>query len=126
MHVWMFGWVGGKHACVDLTGVSPLLGLGGSAFTVGQEIYPSTSRHSSLWMGRRKTCICGSNRGFPAGLGGSAFTVGQTALGKVTKHEKVLTTSTCLFHLFLILLVSWRQRLWTYSVEFKGSCIVML
>ncbi|KAJ0433297.1 putative exostosin [Helianthus annuus] len=31
----IFGCVGGKHACVDLTGVSPLIGLGGSAFTVG-------------------------------------------------------------------------------------------
>ncbi|XP_035829967.1 uncharacterized protein LOC118479520 [Helianthus annuus] len=32
----VFGWVGGKHACVDLTGVSPLVGLGSRAFTVGQ------------------------------------------------------------------------------------------
>ncbi|GKG39498.1 hypothetical protein Tco_0463643 [Tanacetum coccineum] len=23
----VFGWVGGKHACADLTGVSPLVGL---------------------------------------------------------------------------------------------------
>ncbi|GJT54579.1 hypothetical protein Tco_0989633 [Tanacetum coccineum] len=27
--VLVFGWVGGKHACVDLTGVSPLVGLSG-------------------------------------------------------------------------------------------------
>ncbi|GAU51612.1 hypothetical protein TSUD_414440 [Trifolium subterraneum] len=26
--VLVYGWVGGKHACVDLTGVSPLMGLG--------------------------------------------------------------------------------------------------
>ncbi|GKE45440.1 putative reverse transcriptase domain-containing protein [Tanacetum coccineum] len=31
-----FGWVGGKHACVDLTGVSPLVGLSSRGFTVGQ------------------------------------------------------------------------------------------
>ncbi|MCI63038.1 auxilin-like protein, partial [Trifolium medium] len=25
--VLMYGWIGGKHACADLTGVSPLVGL---------------------------------------------------------------------------------------------------
>jgi len=34
--VMVYGWVGGKHACVDLTGVSPLVGLGVRPFTVGQ------------------------------------------------------------------------------------------
>ncbi|GKD86731.1 hypothetical protein Tco_1357885 [Tanacetum coccineum] len=34
--VLVFGWVGGKHACVDLTGVSPLVGLSSRGFTVGQ------------------------------------------------------------------------------------------
>ncbi|GJY35887.1 hypothetical protein Tco_0421265 [Tanacetum coccineum] len=29
--VLVFGWVGGKHACVDLTGVSPLVGLSSQA-----------------------------------------------------------------------------------------------
>ena len=33
--VMVYGWVGGKHACVDLTGVSPLVGLGVEPFTVG-------------------------------------------------------------------------------------------
>ena len=33
----VYGWVGGKHACVDLTRVSPLVGLGVRPFTVGQE-----------------------------------------------------------------------------------------
>ncbi|GKE72707.1 hypothetical protein Tco_1534748 [Tanacetum coccineum] len=31
----IFGWVGGKHACVDLTGDSPLVGLSSRGFTVG-------------------------------------------------------------------------------------------
>ncbi|MFS8025730.1 putative petal formation-expressed [Helianthus anomalus] len=39
----VFGWVGGKHACVDLTGVSPLVGLGSSAFTVGQAALKAAS-----------------------------------------------------------------------------------
>jgi len=34
--VMVYGWVGGKHVCVDLTGVSPLVGLGVGPFTVGQ------------------------------------------------------------------------------------------
>nr|ABD32510.1 hypothetical protein MtrDRAFT_AC147482g27v2 [Medicago truncatula] len=33
--VMVYKWVGGKHACVDLTGVSPLVGLGIRPFTVG-------------------------------------------------------------------------------------------
>ncbi|KAF5817390.1 hypothetical protein HanXRQr2_Chr02g0052461 [Helianthus annuus] len=39
----VFGWVGGKHACVDLTGVSPLVGLEGSAFTVGHATLKAAS-----------------------------------------------------------------------------------
>ncbi|GJU99368.1 hypothetical protein Tco_1328639 [Tanacetum coccineum] len=31
----VFGWVGGKHACVDLTGVSPLVELSSQSFTTG-------------------------------------------------------------------------------------------
>ena len=31
----VFGWEGGKHACVDLTGVSPLVGLKDTGFVAG-------------------------------------------------------------------------------------------
>jgi hypothetical protein len=34
--VMAYGWVGGKHACADLTRVSSLVGLGVGPFTVGQ------------------------------------------------------------------------------------------
>ena len=34
---------GGKHACVDLTGVSPLVGLGNHAFTAGQAALKAAS-----------------------------------------------------------------------------------
>jgi hypothetical protein len=34
--VLVYGWIGGKHACVDLSGVSPLLGLRTEDFIVGQ------------------------------------------------------------------------------------------
>jgi len=33
--VMVYRWVGGKYACVDLTRVSPLMGLGAGPFTVG-------------------------------------------------------------------------------------------
>ncbi|GJR64394.1 hypothetical protein Tco_0010459 [Tanacetum coccineum] len=41
--VLVFGWVGGKHAYVDLTGVSPLVGLSSWGFTVGQAALKSAS-----------------------------------------------------------------------------------
>ena len=37
--VMVYGWVGGKHACVDLTGISPLVGLGTGAFRVGHAAF---------------------------------------------------------------------------------------
>ncbi|GJY85591.1 hypothetical protein Tco_0855163 [Tanacetum coccineum] len=41
--VLVFGWVGGKHACVDLTGVSPLVGLSSRGFTMGQATLKAAS-----------------------------------------------------------------------------------
>jgi hypothetical protein len=41
--VMVYGWVGGKHACVDLTGVSPLVGLRAGTFTVGQAALKAAS-----------------------------------------------------------------------------------
>ncbi|KAK2415953.1 hypothetical protein QL285_038390 [Trifolium repens] len=34
--IMVYGWVGGKHVCVDLTGVSPLVGFGARDFIVGR------------------------------------------------------------------------------------------
>jgi len=41
--VMVYGWVGGKHVCVDLTGVSPLMGLGVGPFTVGHAALKAAS-----------------------------------------------------------------------------------
>ncbi|GJS42908.1 hypothetical protein Tco_0567951 [Tanacetum coccineum] len=41
--VLVFGWVGGKHACVDLTGVSPLVRLSSRGFTAGQAALKAAS-----------------------------------------------------------------------------------
>nr|GEU84570.1 putative reverse transcriptase, RNA-dependent DNA polymerase [Tanacetum cinerariifolium] len=37
--VLVFGWVGGKHACVDLTGVSPLVGLSSRAHQILANVF---------------------------------------------------------------------------------------
>ncbi|KAK2400699.1 hypothetical protein QL285_050372 [Trifolium repens] len=41
--VMVYGWVGGKHACVDLTGVSPLVGLGVGDFIMGRAALKAAS-----------------------------------------------------------------------------------
>ena len=41
--VMVYGWVGGKHACVDLTRVSPLVGLCVGHFTVGHATLKAAS-----------------------------------------------------------------------------------
>nr|GEV45597.1 auxilin-like protein [Tanacetum cinerariifolium] len=41
--VLVFGWVRGKHACVDLTEVSPLVGLSSRGFTAGQTALKAVS-----------------------------------------------------------------------------------
>jgi len=40
----VYEWVGGKHACVNLIGVSPLMGLEVRAFTVGLVAIKATSK----------------------------------------------------------------------------------
>ncbi|GJV51016.1 putative reverse transcriptase domain-containing protein [Tanacetum coccineum] len=39
----VFGWVGGKHACADLTGVSSLVGLSSMGFLAGQTALKASS-----------------------------------------------------------------------------------
>lgn len=40
----LFGWAQGKHACIDLTGVSPLVGLRDSVFVAGQALLKAESK----------------------------------------------------------------------------------
>ena len=50
----VFGWIGGKHDCVDLTGVSPLIGLRNEGFTMGQAALKAAS---CKVMKHEKACI---------------------------------------------------------------------
>ncbi|MFS7924551.1 hypothetical protein Hanom_Chr03g00273931 [Helianthus anomalus] len=43
-NVLVFGWEGGKHACVDLTGVSPLAGFPKNGFVAGQAVLKAESK----------------------------------------------------------------------------------
>nr|GEX39437.1 auxilin-like protein [Tanacetum cinerariifolium] len=56
--VLVFGWVGGKHACVDLTEVSPLVGLSSWGFTAGQAALKAASCKVTK---HEKTCIENQN-----------------------------------------------------------------
>ncbi|GJR75211.1 hypothetical protein Tco_0087576 [Tanacetum coccineum] len=50
----VFGWAGGKHACVDLTGVSPLVGLRDNGFVAGQAALKAESNKVAK---HEKTCL---------------------------------------------------------------------
>ncbi|GJT11771.1 hypothetical protein Tco_0858813 [Tanacetum coccineum] len=52
--VLVFGWVGGKHACVDLTRVYPLVGLSIRGFTMGQAALKAASCKVTK---HKKACI---------------------------------------------------------------------
>ncbi|GJX35898.1 hypothetical protein Tco_0247455 [Tanacetum coccineum] len=52
--VLVFGWVGEKHAYVDLTGISPLVGLSSRGFTMGQAALKVASCKVTK---HEKTCI---------------------------------------------------------------------
>nr|GEZ49743.1 zf-CCHC domain-containing protein/DUF4219 domain-containing protein/UBN2 domain-containing protein [Tanacetum cinerariifolium] len=52
--VLIFGWVGGKYACIDLTGVSPLVGLSSRGFTAGRAALKAASCKVTK---HEKTCI---------------------------------------------------------------------
>ncbi|PNX65614.1 auxilin-like protein [Trifolium pratense] len=41
--IMVYGWVGGKHDCVDLIGVSPLVVLGFADFTMGRAALKAAS-----------------------------------------------------------------------------------
>jgi len=42
--VLVFGWAGGKHACVDLTGVSPLVDFRDNGFVAGQAVLKAETK----------------------------------------------------------------------------------
>ena len=53
----VYRWVRGNHACVDLTGVSPLEGLGVGAFTIGHTALKVASSKVSKHEKGQSTCF---------------------------------------------------------------------
>jgi len=51
--IMVYGWIGGKHACVDLTEVSPLVEIGVRAFAVG---HATLKVASNKMIKHEKTC----------------------------------------------------------------------
>ncbi|PNX78176.1 auxilin-like protein, partial [Trifolium pratense] len=49
----VYEWVGGKHVCVNLTGVLPLVGLRAETFTVRQSVFKDASSKVAK---HEKTC----------------------------------------------------------------------
>nr|GEZ96926.1 auxilin-like protein [Tanacetum cinerariifolium] len=141
--VLVFGGIGGKHACVDLTGVSPFVRRAGISGKKEEPVNfltdPSDGRSK---LGRADVLVFGGIGGKHAcvdltgvsplvRLSIHGFTAGQVALKaascKVTKHKKACIENQHVFiHLRLIPLISLHLRRWSYSAEFNGLCIKML
>nr|GFA48490.1 putative reverse transcriptase domain-containing protein [Tanacetum cinerariifolium] len=91
-NVLVFGWVGGKHACVDLTRVSLLMGLSSRGFTTG---------HAALKVAlckvtkHEKACIENQHVFIPFAFDTFGFLAPETLelLGRVQRvmHSNIMT-----------------------------------
>jgi len=88
----VYGWVGGKHACVDLIGVSPLVGLGVRPFTVGQTALKAASSKVAK---HEKTCSDNQHAFIPFAFDTFGFLAPETVdlLHRVQKvlHSNVMS-----------------------------------
>nr|GEX68040.1 putative reverse transcriptase domain-containing protein [Tanacetum cinerariifolium] len=90
--VLVFRWVGGKHACVDLNGVSPLVRLSSKGFTVGQATLKAASCKVTK---HEKACIENQHVFIPFALDTFAFLAPEAVelLSRVQRvmHNNVMT-----------------------------------
>jgi len=84
--VMVYGWVGGKHACVDLTGVSPLVGLGVGPFTVGQTALKAASSKVAK---HEKACSDNQHAFIPFAFDTFGF-LAPEAVGLLHRVQKVM------------------------------------
>ncbi|GJR59436.1 hypothetical protein Tco_1501598 [Tanacetum coccineum] len=87
--VLVFGWVGGKHACVDLTGVSPLVGLSSRGFTVGQAALKAASCKVAK---HEKACIKNQHVFIPFAFDSFDF-LAPEAMKLLTKVQRVMNNN---------------------------------
>ncbi|GKB81617.1 hypothetical protein Tco_0948512 [Tanacetum coccineum] len=90
--VLIFGWVGGKHACVDLTGVSLLVGLSSRIFTVGQAALKAASGKVTK---HEKACIDNQHVFIPFAFDTFSFLASEAVelLSRVQRvmHNNIMT-----------------------------------
>nr|GEY72894.1 putative reverse transcriptase domain-containing protein [Tanacetum cinerariifolium] len=90
--VLVVGWVGGKHACVDLIGVSPLVGLSSRSFTAGRAALKAASGNVTK---HEKACIENQHVFIPFAFDIFGFLAPETVelLSRVQRvmHSNVMT-----------------------------------
>ncbi|GKA12065.1 hypothetical protein Tco_0691611 [Tanacetum coccineum] len=87
--VLVFDWVGGKHACVDLTGVSPLVGLSSRGFTVDQAALKAASCKVAK---HEKACIENQHVFIPFAFDTFGF-LAPEAVELLTRVQRVMNTN---------------------------------
>ena len=87
--VMVYGWVGGKHACVDLTGVSPLVGLREETFTVGQAALKVASSKVAK---HEKTCFDNQHAFIPFAFNTFGFLTSEAA-SLLQRVQKVMNSN---------------------------------
>ncbi|GJS51279.1 RNA-directed DNA polymerase, eukaryota [Tanacetum coccineum] len=91
--VLVFGWVGGRHACVDLTGVSSLVGLSSRGFTVGQAALKAASCKVTK---HEKTCIENQHVFIPFAFDTFGF-LAPEAVEILTRVQRVMNSKKASF-----------------------------
>jgi hypothetical protein len=87
--VMVYGWVGGKHACVDLTEVSPLVGLMAGTFTVGQTTLKAASSKVAK---HEKTCFDNQHAFIPFAFDTFGFLASEAA-SLLQRVQKVMNSN---------------------------------
>ncbi|GJZ84461.1 hypothetical protein Tco_0649800 [Tanacetum coccineum] len=95
----VFGWAGGKHACVDLTGVSPLVGLRDNGFVAGQA---ALKAESSKVAKHDKACLENQHVFIPFAFDTFGFLAPEadeflTRVQRVVQSSFILSPSGCAF-----------------------------
>ncbi|KAJ0560661.1 putative exostosin [Helianthus annuus] len=85
----VFGWAGGKHACVDLTGISPLAGLRESGFVAGQTIRKAESKKVDK---HAKACVDNQHAFVPFAFD-TFGSLAPEAIRLLTRVQKVVHSS---------------------------------
>ncbi|GJV57040.1 hypothetical protein Tco_1458045 [Tanacetum coccineum] len=106
--VLVFGWVGGKHACVDLTGVSPLVGLSSRGFTAGQAALKAASGKVTK---HEKACIENQHVFIPVAFDTFGF-LAPEAVEPLSRVQRVMHSNGELKADAVTLL----KRIWKFSM----------